>query len=557
MSIGKWPYLKGYDIKGTTALGAALAQAGPAANVHSSAGNSASAPHAPSDCCRAAASRSGASMSIGKWLDLKGYDIKGTTAPGAALARASAAAAAIPAPRSADASATVSPALLAPIRVKREAGVKEEPGVQRERHAERHSDKPYEPWLDTLKGAFKPIQVRLRLYLVKACSTGPCRRLEGDVCQAAAGLSAAEAALAPPVHSYRREQAASWPHCQSPPITGHHLLTGALSAQVRWAGDRCSVCDSDVDFSSDQLVSCDLCGLTVHQSCYGVSELPSEDDMWLCRACELKVLPCMLRPMLPGTVHWPHCCMAVARCSAASALCAEPAESPALLMCRLGVSGTVVLPLHCLTSALSAGGGSCAAAVLPVPCDRWRAEASHAAAAVVPCDLHAVDPGGARGGCHAHGACRAHRVHPAGALGADLLPVQVRTPAGCQTDCMSAEQIFLACKTLTLSFCEHEMQQLLLPLPTRSRQISSQPFSACLDCSFVSILSEPKCQRSPELLALQAEGRRQDPVQHLLLVLPPAMRAHSWAAHGDHGRPQPQRACAHGVLLPPALHRQA
>jgi len=59
--------------------------------------------------------------------------------------------------------------------------------------------------------------------------------------------------------------------------------------QVRWAGDRCSVCDSDVDFDSDQLVSCDMCGITVHQSCYGVPELPGVDDMWLCRACELKV----------------------------------------------------------------------------------------------------------------------------------------------------------------------------------------------------------------------------------------------------------------------------
>ena len=59
--------------------------------------------------------------------------------------------------------------------------------------------------------------------------------------------------------------------------------------QVRWAGDRCAVCDSEVDFDSDQLVSCDACGLTVHQSCYGVPDLPGEDDMWLCRPCELKV----------------------------------------------------------------------------------------------------------------------------------------------------------------------------------------------------------------------------------------------------------------------------
>ena len=62
-----------------------------------------------------------------------------------------------------------------------------------------------------------------------------------------------------------------------------------LVVQVRWAGDRCTVCDSDVDYDMDQLVSCDMCGITVHQSCYGVAEVPGEDDMWLCRACELKV----------------------------------------------------------------------------------------------------------------------------------------------------------------------------------------------------------------------------------------------------------------------------
>lgn len=70
--------------------------------------------------------------------------------------------------------------------------------------------------------------------------------------------------------------------CLEIPIT----LSGL---QVRWAGDRCTVCDSDVDYEQDQLVSCDMCAITVHQSCYGVQELPGEDDMWLCRACELKV----------------------------------------------------------------------------------------------------------------------------------------------------------------------------------------------------------------------------------------------------------------------------
>eukprot|EP00891_Asterochloris_glomerata_P002152 jgi/Astpho2/2152/fgenesh1_pg.00040_%23_10_t len=58
--------------------------------------------------------------------------------------------------------------------------------------------------------------------------------------------------------------------------------------KVQWAGDRCSVCDSDIDYDFDQLVSCDMCGITVHQSCYGVPELPGQEDMWMCRACELK-----------------------------------------------------------------------------------------------------------------------------------------------------------------------------------------------------------------------------------------------------------------------------
>jgi hypothetical protein len=61
------------------------------------------------------------------------------------------------------------------------------------------------------------------------------------------------------------------------------LLLLLLLLQVRWAGDRCCVCDSDVDYDCDRLVSCDGCGITVHQSCYGIPDLPDEDDMWLCR----------------------------------------------------------------------------------------------------------------------------------------------------------------------------------------------------------------------------------------------------------------------------------
>lgn len=82
------------------------------------------------------------------------------------------------------------------------------------------------------------------------------------------------------------------------------LVRCQCCVQVRWAGDRCTVCDSDVDYDQDQLVSCDMCGITVHQSCYGVQELPGEDDMWLCRACELKVTS--TRKLIP--LHISSCC---------------------------------------------------------------------------------------------------------------------------------------------------------------------------------------------------------------------------------------------------------
>jgi hypothetical protein len=43
-----------------------------------------------------------------------------------------------------------------------------------------------------------------------------------------------------------------------------------MPLRVRWAGERCSVCDADTDYDFDQLVTCDLCGITVHQVCVWV-----------------------------------------------------------------------------------------------------------------------------------------------------------------------------------------------------------------------------------------------------------------------------------------------
>ena len=39
--------------------------------------------------------------------------------------------------------------------------------------------------------------------------------------------------------------------------------------QIHWSVDRCAVCDDDRDFDFDQLITCEGCAVTVHQSCYG------------------------------------------------------------------------------------------------------------------------------------------------------------------------------------------------------------------------------------------------------------------------------------------------
>ena len=79
------------------------------------------------------------------------------------------------------------------------------------------------------------------------------------------------------------------------------------SINVRWSGERCCVCDADTDYDYDQLVMCDMCGITVHQSCYGVQEVPGVEDMWLCRACELReegraAPQCCLCPVAGGAL---------------------------------------------------------------------------------------------------------------------------------------------------------------------------------------------------------------------------------------------------------------
>ena len=68
-----------------------------------------------------------------------------------------------------------------------------------------------------------------------------------------------------------------------PPASGS---LGYEPVIINWSVDRCAVCDDDRDFEWDQLVSCEGCHVTVHQSCYGVTALPDAATGWLCTACE-------------------------------------------------------------------------------------------------------------------------------------------------------------------------------------------------------------------------------------------------------------------------------
>ena len=61
---------------------------------------------------------------------------------------------------------------------------------------------------------------------------------------------------------------------------------GYKLVRVKWSVDRCAVCDDDRDFDFDQLVTCEGCGISVHQSCYGIPEIPDDAVGYLCAACE-------------------------------------------------------------------------------------------------------------------------------------------------------------------------------------------------------------------------------------------------------------------------------
>ena len=83
------------------------------------------------------------------------------------------------------------------------------------------------------------------------------------------------------------------------------------SIHIAQTVDRCAVCDDERDFDFDQLITCEGCQVTVHQSCYGVHEIPDQAVGWLCRACEhtggvVSEMPkCCLCPVVGGALNQP------------------------------------------------------------------------------------------------------------------------------------------------------------------------------------------------------------------------------------------------------------
>ena len=70
--------------------------------------------------------------------------------------------------------------------------------------------------------------------------------------------------------------------------------------------DKCLVCNSGDYEDNDNIVFCDFCGMAVHQSCYGIEEVPSGD--WYCISCTVlgknkgRNLKCCLCPKYGGAL---------------------------------------------------------------------------------------------------------------------------------------------------------------------------------------------------------------------------------------------------------------
>ena len=77
---------------------------------------------------------------------------------------------------------------------------------------------------------------------------------------------------------------------------------------------KCSVCFDERSWTENPLVTCSACSLTIHQACYGISQIPVGD--WVCQTCEsqerMARVKCELCPLKGGALKktdtngWAH-----------------------------------------------------------------------------------------------------------------------------------------------------------------------------------------------------------------------------------------------------------
>ncbi|KAK0415990.1 hypothetical protein QR680_012235 [Steinernema hermaphroditum] len=85
--------------------------------------------------------------------------------------------------------------------------------------------------------------------------------------------------------------------------THFELLQPLRNIEIDDEDAACDVCRGKESDPDDEIVFCDGCNLSVHQSCYGLLSIPSHD--WLCTCCALrygKQTRCVLCPNLGGAM---------------------------------------------------------------------------------------------------------------------------------------------------------------------------------------------------------------------------------------------------------------
>merc|ERR1712216_102421 len=82
------------------------------------------------------------------------------------------------------------------------------------------------------------------------------------------------------------------------PVEDGFVFSGEITGE-----SFCHCCHDDTVYDSDAIIYCDKCDVGVHQSCYGVQEIPK--GQWFCDPCRAKkdprTLVCELCPHTGGS----------------------------------------------------------------------------------------------------------------------------------------------------------------------------------------------------------------------------------------------------------------